>query len=278
MDVSNRSVILSGAAASRMRSSGGVEGSLAASQRPAPRPGVLSATVRVAGSPFLAFFARNGVVPSTLPPCLGLRKPSSSQPLSRYAGKQGFDIKNRSPIQHVDPANLQLATLAPQQFDDRQSNRVRTTRRPRCKNSMRPIVGWRRTQQFEPLRPVELPENGQMREALNVGKPRLKLRQDLEYAIRLVLSAKPLRNLARVLVRTTHKSNRPRCKHLSMSPFPVSIRVAKRRHSLAQHASARKARVRRIESHRDGTGRLARCFLPQPRCDIQPCSRQPIAQ
>ena len=44
--------------------------------------------------------------------------------------------------------------------------------------------------------------------------PDLKLRQDLKHAIRLVPSAKPLGNLARVLVRTTHKSNRPRCKHL----------------------------------------------------------------
>src|SRR5258708_27767036 len=52
-----------------------------------------------------------------------------------------------------------------------------------------------------------------MREALDVGQSRLKLGQDREHAIRLVLCAKTLGNLACVLVLTAHKSNRPRGKH-----------------------------------------------------------------
>src|SRR6266581_2215280 len=90
---------------------------------------------------------------------------------------------------------------------------------------MRPIVGGRRTQQFvsrqfvsmsvqfELRGAIELPDDDEMREALDVGEPRLKLGQDLEHAIGLVFSAKTLGNFACVLVRTTHKSNRPRGKH-----------------------------------------------------------------
>src|ERR1700690_62040 len=181
------------------------------------------------GAPFLAHFARSGDFPertattSSLPPRLSLRQPPTSQPLSRNSRKQRLDIKNSRPIQHIDPANMQLATLAPKQFNNSQSNRIRAPRRPRRKYSVRPVVRGRRTQQLEPLRPIELPKNNQMREALDVSKPQLKLRQNLKHAIRLVLSAKSLGNLARVLVRTTHKSNRPRRKHLKMSPFPISI-------------------------------------------------------
>src|SRR5437899_4315857 len=90
---------------------------------------------------------------------------------------------------------------------------------------MRPIVGGRRTQQFvsrqfvsmsvqfELRGAIELPDDDEMREALDVGEPRLKLGQDLEHAIGLVFSAKTLGNFACVLVRTTHKSNRLRGKH-----------------------------------------------------------------
>src|SRR5438270_2887446 len=93
---------------------------------------------------------------------------------------------------------------------------------------MRPIVGGRRTQQFvsrqfvsmsvqfELRGTIELPDDDEMREALDVGEPRLKLRQDLEHTIGLVFSAKSLGNFACVLVRTTYKSNRLRSKHNSV--------------------------------------------------------------
>src|SRR6266568_943053 len=88
---------------------------------------------------------------------------------------------------------------------------------------MRPIGGGRGAEQlvamqigptqFELRGAIELPEDDEMREALDVGEPRLKLRQDLEHTIGLVFSAKTLGDFAGVLVRTTHKSNRPRGKH-----------------------------------------------------------------
>src|SRR6266853_3661057 len=83
---------------------------------------------------------------------------------------------------------------------------------------MRPIVGGRCTEQVVPMQfelrgTIELPDDDEMREALDVGEPRLKLRQDLEHTIGLVLSAKPLGNFACVLVRASHKSNRARGEH-----------------------------------------------------------------
>src|SRR6266576_4719542 len=107
-----------------------------------------------------------------------------------------------------------------------QANRVRTPRRSGRKHTMRPIVAGRRADQFGPMQfvsmsmqfelrgAIELPEDDEMREALDVGEPRLKLGQDLEHTIGLVLSAKTLGNFACVTVRTTHKSNRPRGKHM----------------------------------------------------------------
>ena len=236
------------------------------------------------GAPFLAHFARSGDFPertastSTPPPRLSLRQPSSSQPPSRYARKQGFDIKNSCPIQHIDPANQQLATLTAKQFDNRQGNRVRTPRRPRRKHSMRPIVGGRRTLQLKPLCPVELPENDQMRKALDVSKPQLKLGQNLKHAIRLVPGAQPLGNLARVLVRTTHKSNRPRCKHLKN--VSISSKHLSRK-ATAFISPARKCWESASEPNLVPPGRhrhagsIRSSTAP---CDIQPCPRQSIAR
>src|SRR5207253_5159508 len=114
--------------------------------------------------------------------------------------------------------------------DGGQANRVRTSRRSGRKHTMRSIVGGRCTDQFGPMQfvslsmqfgsvqfelrgAIKLPDDDEMREALDVGEPRLKLGQDLEHSIGLVFSAKSLGDFACVLVWTTHKSNRPRGKH-----------------------------------------------------------------
>jgi len=56
------------------------------------------------------------------------------------------------------------------------------------------MVGRGRTEQlvstqFELRGTIELPNDDEMREALDVGEPDLKLRQNLEYTIGLMLSA-----------------------------------------------------------------------------------------
>src|SRR5439155_17648366 len=130
-----------------------------------------------------------------------------------------FDTENRCPIEPLDAANMQLDAFAATQLDGCQANRIGTSRRSRRKHTMRPIVGWWCTEQFVPpqfeLRgTIEFPDDDEMREALDIGEPQLKLGQNLEHAIGLVFSAKALGNFACVLVRTTYKSNRPRGEHL----------------------------------------------------------------
>ena len=67
--------------------------------------------------------------------------------------------------------------------------------------------------QIEIYRAVELPDNDQVREALNIQKPGLKLRQDFKYAVCVVLCAETFGDLARVLVGTADESDWARCKH-----------------------------------------------------------------
>src|SRR5438094_7752273 len=135
---------------------------------------------------------------------------------------------------------MQLGAFAATQLDSGQANRVRTPRRPGRKHTVWPIVGGRRADQFGPMQfvsmsvqfelrgTIELPEDDEMREALDVGEPRLKLGQDLEHAIGLVFSAKSLGDFACVLVWTTHKSNRPRGKHTGedLDSKPILPRAA----------------------------------------------------
>src|SRR5438132_9237194 len=92
---------------------------------------------------------------------------------------------------------MQLDTFAATQLDGCQTNRIGTPRRSGCKHTMRPIVGGRCTEQVVPMQfelrgTIELPDDDEMREALDVGEPQLKLRQDLEHTIGLMFSAKPL--------------------------------------------------------------------------------------
>src|SRR5947208_17008339 len=96
---------------------------------------------------------------------------------------------------------MQLRAYPAAQLDGCQANRIRTPRRSGRKHTMRPVVGGRCTQQFGPMQfvsmsvqfelrgAIELPEDDEMREALDIGEPRLKLGQNLEHAICLVLSA-----------------------------------------------------------------------------------------
>src|SRR5208282_2166807 len=169
----------------------------------------------------------DSTAPSPEGPCPGLRKSATSIPPSRLsfrqppptqlfvrnARQQRFDIEKRRSIQHIDAANMQLDAVAAKQLHNSQPNRIRPPWRSRRKHSMRAIVRRRRAEQFESLRPVKFPEHDKMRETFNISKPRLKLRQNFQNPLSLMLGAKPPGNLTCILVRTTHKSNRPRGKH-----------------------------------------------------------------
>jgi hypothetical protein len=88
--------------------------------------------------------------------------------------------------------NVQVESVAAKQFDDGEANRIRATGRSRSKYAMRTIVGGRRAEQGEAVGAVKLPENDEMREAFDVGEACLKLGQDPENSIDLVLAPRPL--------------------------------------------------------------------------------------
>jgi len=72
---------------------------------------------------------------------------------------------------------------------------------------MRPFVGRRSADQIEAVGAVESPKNIEVREALDIGKTELKLRQDLEHALRQVFGAEALGNGCGLLVSTVDASN-----------------------------------------------------------------------
>ena len=78
---------------------------------------------------------------------------------------------------------------------------------------MRTIVGGRPGDQVESIGPIELPDNDEMREALDVSQARLKLRQNLEHPLCAVFGPKTFGNLARFLVGAADESDGPRRKH-----------------------------------------------------------------
>src|SRR5690242_16936242 len=108
---------------------------------------------------------------------------------------------------------MQPRSIAPEQFDHGESYRIGTSRRTRCEDSVRTIVGGRRSQQFEAAGTIENPEHNQVRKAFDVGQSGLVLGKDVEYAFRCMLRPQPFRDLLGVLVGTANISDRLRREH-----------------------------------------------------------------
>ncbi len=121
-------------------------------------------------------------------------------------------------MQHIDAADVEFGALAAKQFDDRHADRIWTARRPRGEDAVRTIVGGWSAEQVEALGAVELPEDDQMREAFNVSESGLKLREDVEDALGLVLWAEAFGNLAGVFVGTGDIADGLRGKHMRSTP------------------------------------------------------------
>src|SRR5579871_2014711 len=146
-------------------------------------------------------------------PCFGLCQPAAPQLLRGNAAQIGLNVQDRRAIQHVDSANVQVAALAAEQLKDSQANRIRPPRRPCREDPVRPVIRGRRTGQLEAAGAVELPEHEQMREALDISKPWLIFRKDLEHTLGCMLRTQSLGNCAGFVVRAADKSNWPGRKH-----------------------------------------------------------------
>ena len=83
-------------------------------------------------------------------PRLSLSQPPTAQFFCRNTGQVGLDIENWSAIEHIDPTNMQVNPFPAKQLNGGKANRIRTSRRPRGKYTMLPVVGGRRRQQVVP--------------------------------------------------------------------------------------------------------------------------------
>src|ERR1700722_11375267 len=78
------------------------------------------------------------------------------------------------------------------------------------------VRGWR-AEQFEMLRPVELPENNQVREAVDVRETKLKIGQNRDHTFCCVTGTKFFWYIVALFIGTAYKSDRPRRKHMRIS-------------------------------------------------------------
>src|SRR5688500_10121951 len=98
-------------------------------------------------------------VNSGLPPGFRFRQPPATKPIGGYVRQVRLDIEDGRAVQHVDTGDAKAAPIAAEQFDDRQSDRVRALRRTGREHAVRPIVrGWPRGE-LDAVDAIEHPEN-----------------------------------------------------------------------------------------------------------------------
>jgi len=86
----------------------------------------------------------------------------------------------------------QAWTVPAEEPDDREPDGIRALRRTSREDAMGSIVGWRIRDEFRTGCTIEDPENDQVREAFDVGQPRLQLRANVEHADGIVVRSQPL--------------------------------------------------------------------------------------
>src|SRR5690349_13605507 len=123
-------------------------------------------------------------------------------------------------VEHVDASNVQHSAVSAEEFNDREADRVGTSRGARGEDSMRPVIGRRRADQLDSIGAVEHPDDEEVREAFNVSETALKFRLNLKHAFGLMLRAQAFGNLLRARMRASDKSNRLWREHL-MPSYPV---------------------------------------------------------
>src|SRR5689334_10488588 len=106
--------------------------------------------------------------------------------------------------------HMQLIASALAQLDDGQTYWVRPSRRSRGKHAMRAGVEGRTCEQLVVTGKMKFPNDEQMREALNVCEPSLKLGKNPEHSVRVMLCTRTLGYFASLFVGTAYESDRSR--------------------------------------------------------------------
>src|SRR5664279_2088757 len=138
---------------------------------------------------------------------LGILQPPAPQRLNRDARHVRLDVEDGRLIKHVDAVNVQRGPFAAQQLDNRERDRVRPARGAGGEDSVRYSFSRRSAEKVVAVRTIKYPEYKEVREALDVFQPLLKLRQDLDRPVGLMLGPRPLRHLRSIFERSPRKSD-----------------------------------------------------------------------
>src|SRR5579863_7513234 len=138
---------------------------------------------------------------------LSFRKPAAAEAFSRDAGHVGLDVEDGRAVEHIDSANVELGAVAAHQLDDGQRYGVGATRGARGEYAVRALVERGAADQFEAFRPIESPDDKEMREALDVGQARLEFGEDFEDAFRIMFCAEALGNGSGIGVGAAHEAD-----------------------------------------------------------------------
>src|ERR1019366_8290874 len=121
--------------------------------------------------------------------------PPAPQRLNRNARHVWLDVEYRRPVEHVDAVNVQRGRFAARQLDNRERDRFRPARGAGGEDSVRNGFSGRSAEKVVAVRTIEHPEYEEVRETFDVFQPLLKLREDLDRPVGLMLCPRPLWNL-----------------------------------------------------------------------------------
>jgi hypothetical protein len=94
-----------------------------------------------------------------------------------------------------------------QEFDDREADGIRTSRRARREHAVRTVVAGRRADQVKAFDAIEYPENDQVGETVDVSQSLLEFGQDLQRSFCLVLRAEAFGDFLGFFVGAPDKSD-----------------------------------------------------------------------
>src|SRR5215510_4770956 len=121
---------------------------------------------------------------------------------------------------------MQARTFPTQELQHGEAYPVGSVWRTGRKNSVRSIINWRCGDQIITFTLMEDPNDKKVREALNVGKPTLKFRENFQHTLGVMPRVRALRDLACFGVRASHRTNRlhreqgKAPKRVIVPPFP----------------------------------------------------------
>jgi NTE family protein len=152
----------------------------------------------------------------------GLGEPAAAEFCFGDTGKIRLEIEDRSAVEHVDAADVEIGAVATKQFNGGESDRIRAERRAGGEDSVRTVVGGRIGDKVETLGAIKFPDDDEVREAFDVGEAGGEFREDFEDAVGGVLGAEAFWYVGRLFVGAGDEADGARGEHLkNVKPWEI---------------------------------------------------------